>query len=257
MAGYSRQPNGKRFLIHGGMDIFRAPDLIREGFWPYLQNIRQRILGRITGRPTTGAALYTYPSAPNTIVRLNDTTPNGPASGFVRIIATDSGALYVNGTEVDSGMTGQPPSICINQPDQSVQPWAYIADSSMATVIVSDSQQCTGMIKLRSDMLTRKTGIKEPQYPVQVSINVDSSSLWLSLPANTPPWTNIGGVNADYDYNGTDTQPPYPAIIATPVGGATVQLTVTGTATVNGATHAPGDSASGAPGTQLTIPATS
>ena len=118
----------------------------------------------------------------------------------------------------------------------------------MATVIVSDSQQCTGMIKLRSDMLTRKTGIKEPQYPVQVSINVDSSSLWLSLPANTPPWTNIGGVNADYDYNGTDTQPPYPAIIATPVGGATVQLTVTGTATVNGATHAPGDSASGAPG---------
>ena len=234
MAGYSRQPNGKRFLIHGGMDIFRAPDLIREGFWPYLQNIRQRILGRITGRPTTGAALYTYPSAPNTIVRLNDTTPNGPASGFVRIVATDAGALYVNGTEVDSGLSGLPPSVCINQPDQSVQPWAYIADSSMATVIVSDSQQCTGMIKLRSDMLTRKTGIKEPQYPVQVSINVDSSSLWLSLPANTPPWTNIGGVNADYDYNGTDTQPPYPAIIATPVGGATVQLWVTGTATVNG-----------------------
>ena len=176
MAGYKREPNGKRFLIHGGMDIFRAPDLIREGFWPYLQNIRQRIMGRITGRPTTGAALYAYPSAPNTIVRLNDTTPNGPAAGFVRIIATDSGALYVNGTEVDSGMSGQPPSICINQPDQSVQPWAYIADSSMATVIVSDSQQCTGMIKLRSDMLTRKTGIKEPQYPVQVSINVDSSS---------------------------------------------------------------------------------
>jgi len=257
VAGYKREPNGKRFLIHGGMDIFRAPDLIREGFWPYLQNIRQRIMGRITGRPTTGAALYTYPSAPNAIVRLNDTTQNGPAVGFVRIIATDSGALYVNGTEVDSGMTGQPPSICINQPDQSVQPWAYIADSSMATVIVSDSQQCTGMIKLRSDMLTRKTGIMEPQYPVQVSINVDSSSLWLSLPANTPPWTNIGGVNADYDYTGTDTQPPYPATIATPVGGATVQLWVTGTATVNGAVHAPGDagpSTAGYPGDFIVSP---
>jgi hypothetical protein len=234
-----------------------APDLVPEGEYIYLQNIRQRIMGRITGRPTTGAALYTYPSAPNTIVRLNDTTPNGPAVGFVRIIATDSGALYVNGTEVDSGMTGQPPSICINQPDQSVQPWAYIADSSMATVIVSDSQQCAGMIKLRSDMLTRKTGIMEPQYPVQVSINVDSSSLWLSLPANTPPWTNIGGVNADYDYNGTDTQPPYPAIIATPVGGATVQLTVTGTATVNGSVHAPGDagpSTAGYPGDFIVSP---
>ena len=193
MAGYKRESNGKRFLVKGGMNTRVAPDLVPEGEYIYLQNVRQRILGRITGRPTTGAALYTYPSAPNTIVRLNDTTPNGPASGFVRVIATDSGALYVNGTEVDSGMTGQPPSICINQPDQSVQPWAYIADSSMATVIVSDSQQCTGMIKLRSDMLTRKTGIKEPQYPVQVSINVDSSSLWLSLPATTPPWTNIGG----------------------------------------------------------------
>ena len=257
MAGYKREPNGKRFLIHGGMDIFRAPDLIREGFWPYLQNIRQRIMGRITGRPTTGAALYTYPSAPNAIVRLNDTTPNGPAAGFVRIIATDSGALYVNGTEVASGLSGLSPSICINQPDQSVQPWAYIADSSMATVIVSDSQQCTGMIKLRSDMLTRKTGIMEPQYPVQVSINVDSSSLWLSLPANTPPWTNIGGVNADYDYTGTDTQPPYPATIATPVGGATVQLWVTGTATVNGAVHAPGDagpSTAGYPGDFIVSP---
>ena len=113
------------------------------------------------------------------------------------------------------------------------------------------------MIKLRSDMLTRKTGIKEPQYPVQVSINVDSSSLWLSLPANTPPWTNIGGVNADYDYNGTDTQPPYPAIIATPVGGATVQLTVTGTATVNGSVHAPGDagpSTAGYPGDFIVSP---
>ena len=128
MAGFARQPNGKRFLVKGGMNTRVAPDLVPEGEYIYLQNIRQRILGRITGRPTTGAALYTYPSAPNTIVRLNDTTPNGPASGFVRIIATDSGALYVNGTEVDYGLSGQPPSICINQPDQSVQPWAYIAD---------------------------------------------------------------------------------------------------------------------------------
>jgi hypothetical protein len=98
------------------------------------------------------------------------------------------------------------------------------------------------MVKVRSDGLTYKTGIKEPQLPPQVGVNTTSITEQLTLPANTPPWTNIGGVNALYNYGGTDGQPPFPTIIPTPVVGSTVALTVTGTATVNGTTHAPGDS---------------
>lgn len=240
---YNREANGKRFLP-GGMNLSKAPDLLGASEYAYLQNTRVRIGGRITGRPTTGAPVATVGAAPHTIVRLNDTTPDGPVAGYVRIIGA-AGSMYVNATEVATGFSGNPVPVCPFQPNQSVQPWAYATDSSTAVVIPSYSGytgQVTGAIKIRSDGTTRKTGVKEPQSSCLVSTNTDNVTQWLTLPATTPPWTNIGGVNANYNYSGTDTQPPYPATISTPVAGATVTLTVTGTATVNGTAHAPGDS---------------
>jgi hypothetical protein len=152
--------------------------------------------------------------------------------------------MYVNGVQVASGFSGNPVSLVSLEPGQSVEPWMYVGDiSANVTIPITDStsQTCTGMVKIRSDKLTRKTGIKEPQYPPIVGINTISVTQWLSLPADTPPWTNINGVNPNQNYAGNDNQPPYPTTIATPVPGATVTLVVTGTATVNGATHAPGD----------------
>jgi len=238
---YQREPNGKRFAIRGGLNTVLSPDLVPDGQYPYLQNARSYLGGRIVGRATTGNALYTLAAPPHTIVRMNDSSPSGPAAGYVRVIGA-AGAMYVNSTEAASGFSGNPLSIITSQPDQSVQPWAYIGDTSQAVTITSSGQTCTGMVKVRSDGLTRKTGIKEPQSAPLVGVNTVNVTQWLTLPANTPPWTNIGGVNANYNYSGTDTQPPYPATIATPVAGSTVTLTVTGTATVNGSSHAPGDS---------------
>lgn len=261
MPNYKREPNGRRFNLKGGMNLVLSPDLVPEGQYPYLQNVRARLEGRIVGRPTMGAALYTLPDVPHTIVRMNDSTPNGPPAGFVRVIGADStaGALFVNSTLVATGLSGNPIAILPFGPDQSVQPWAYIGDSSQNTRIVVDStaQAYTGMLKVRSDGLTRKTGIKEPQSAPSVGINTIVVTQYLTLPANTPPWTNVGGVNPDYNYSGTDNQPPYPATISTPVGGSTVALTVTGTATVNGSTHAPGDSgpsSAGFPGDFIATP---
>lgn len=131
------------------------------------------------------------------------------------------------------------------RPNQSVSPVMYVGDSAAAgAVTVSGGFTCSGMIKAFSSGITRKMGIKEPQSAPIVGINTVNVTEWLTLPATSPPWTNINGVNADHNYSGTDTQPPYPAIISTPVPGSTVTLAVTGTATVNGSSHAPGDSGS-------------
>ena len=253
---YSRQKDGKRFVLAGGLNTVKPADLLSEGEYPYLQNVRANLQGRIVGRPTAVGPLYTLPAAPNAIVRMNDTSPNGPVAGYVRILSA-AGVVYVNSSPVATGLSGAIPAVLPFEPDQSVQPWAYVGDSSQAVTISATSQSCTGMIKVRSDGLTRKTGIKEPQLSPQVGVNTTSITEYLTLPATTPPWTNVGGVNAAYNYSGTDIQPPFPTIIATPVAGSTVTLTVTGSATVNGAAHAPGDagpSSSTYPGAFITTP---
>jgi hypothetical protein len=230
---YSRERNGKRFLLKGGLNTVKALDLLTEGEYAYIQNVRALIDGRIVGRPTTDAVVDSYGASPHTIVRMNDFSPLAPVAGFVRMVG-EAGVLCAEATNVASGFSGNPLSILPFGPNQSVQPWAYVGDSSQAVTITATGQSCTGMVKVRSDGLARKTGIKEPQTAPIVSVNTSTVTEYLSLPANTPPWTNIGGANPDYNYTGTDARPPFPTSIPTPISGATVTLTVTGTATVNG-----------------------
>jgi len=65
--------------------------------------------------------------------------------------------LYAGFTQVDTGYSGNPLSLVPFRPNQSVQPWMYVGDSLK-------------MSKVRSDGLTYKMGIKEPQAtPVIVS----------------------------------------------------------------------------------------
>ena len=157
-----------------------------------------------------------------------------------------------------TGLSGNKVSLVPFQPNQSTEAVMYAGDSAAAgAVTVTGGFSCSGMVKVFANGTSRKMGIKEPQAPPIVGVNTVNVTQWLTLPATTPPWTNIGGVNADYNYSGSDTQPPYPATIATPVAGSIVTLTVTGTATVNGSTHAPGDSGpstAGYPGDFIATP---
>ena len=225
-----------------GLDLTSPLNRIKEGFAAVAVNVRRYLVGGFMLRTPLTDALFSLSAAVQSIARVNDTTSLGPPSGYTLISVDANGNLYNGESSVAEGLSGNPVSIAPFQPNQSVQPWAYIGDSKVAGVTVTDGFACGGMVKVRSDGLTRKTGIKEPQQAPIVGINTTTVTQWLNLPATTPPWTNIGGVNANYNYSGTDVQPPYPATIATPVAGATVTLTVTGTATVNGAVHGPGDS---------------
>lgn len=226
-----------------GMDVTHPVNRLKAGFCLVATNVRAYLKAGFALRNQLSAPIYTLLAVVRSIARMNDATPSGPTSGYTIVSVDANGNLWNGAVKVATGLSGNQVSLQAQQPNQSVQPWMYVGDSAAAgAVTVSGSFQCAGMVKVRSDGLVRKTGIKEPQSAPLVGINTVNVTQWLTLPASTPPWTNIGGVNANYNYTGTDSQPPFPATISTPVSGATVALTVTGTATVNGASHAPGDS---------------
>ena len=161
---YSREPNGRRFSLKGGMNTYKSPDLMTETEWPYLQNIRAYLGDRITGRNTQSSDLVTISTGtPHSLRRMNDTTPAGPVSGFVLITGAGPN-IYANSTIVATGLSSNPVALDPFRPNASVQPWMYIGDSApFPNVTVDSSFHCAGMIKVRSDGLSRKTGIAEPQ----------------------------------------------------------------------------------------------
>ena len=223
-----------------GLDLTSPLNRIRAGFAAMCVNVRRYLVGGFALRNP-----LSMPSIPysNRAVDSTDERCDSARSG-VRLhyhIEGRGGKRLERCDEVATGLSVNPVSLQPFQPNQSVQPWMYVGDSAAAgAVTVSGAFTCSGMIKVRSDGVTRKTGIKEPQAPPIVGINtVNVTQRLTPFRATTPPWTNIGGVNANYNYSGMDTQPPYPATISTPIVASTVTLTVTGaTGQRNAGNHA-------------------
>lgn len=229
-----------------GMSLTDPLNRMPAGRVAMAENVRGYIEGGFTLRNRLGDAIVTVDSSIHTIQRLNDTTPAGPVDGYCYIIGTDSGSIYDNATKVAEGLSGNPVSMVNFRPNTSVEPWTYIGDDApYPNVTVDSSYTCTGMIKVRSDGVSRKMGIKEPQTSPVVSTSGTTTPFSGTLNANSVPWTNFSGANPSYNYSQT-TDPGTggvgnPFIVALPAGSQTITIAVTGTATVNGATAAPGD----------------
>ena len=196
----------------------------------------------------TNSEPINLPAPPHSIRRLNDSTPNGPASGYALVIGA-AGKMYVNNSQVASGMSGNPVSMVPFRPNASPQPYMYIGDSSLAvsipSYIASGYGFVSGMLKIRSDGLTTKMGIKEPQLAPVVSTAPASVSVTGTLLASDVPWTNFLGKNVPgYDYG--QTTEPLPSTSITPpfiidvANANTITITsLTGTATINGGSKTP------------------
>ena len=241
-----------------GLDLTSPMNRIKAGFAAMCANVRAYFKGGFSLRNLLTGAIVTVSSAIETICRLNDTTPTGPAGGFVYIIAA-GGDIFVgsSGTlsSIASGLSGNQVSIIPFRPNASVKPWGYIGDAAPTPTghlnyVTIDTEfalngdpttfNCASMLKVRSDGLIYKMGIREPQVSPTVSTAGTTTTGTDSLPATTIPWTNAGGANPSYNYDQT-TGGTSPVVISTPVGSQTLTLVVTGTATVNGAVHSPGD----------------
>jgi hypothetical protein len=234
---YKREPNGNRFQM-SGMSVVLPIDMMA-GKYPYLQNVRSYLGGRMTARATQAAAVQTLGAAVHSLRRLNDTTPLGPPSGFA-LIGGAGDTLYCNSTALATGLSSNPFSQVPFRPNSSPEPWMYIADSSQSTHIINPAFNAAGMLKVRADGLTYKMGVEEPQEAPDVATETTTVTGAVSVLGTARPWSNVAGANPTFGYgdNGNGTGP---TVIATPITGASLTLTATGTATVNGSPHAPGD----------------
>jgi len=243
-----------------GLDLTSPINRLKSGFAAMCVNVRAYFKGGFQIRNLLTNAIITVADAIETIARLNDTTPAGPGSGYTYVIAAGT-KIYAASTgspsAIATGMSGNPVSMVPFRPNASVQPWMYIGDSaptpagSITYVTISTKYaingdattfDCSSMLKVRSDSLIYKMGIEEPQTAPVVSTTGTTTTGTDALPATTVPWTNVGGVNPSYNYGQTSgSDGTSPVIISTPAGAQTLTLAITGTATVNGATHGPGD----------------
>lgn len=221
---YKREQDGLRFALKG-MNTILPPDAQPQGKFPYLQNVRSYRGNQARGRATQSTPLFALPAPVHTLRRMNDLTPAGPVGGFT-IIGGAGGGLFNNATQVDSGYSGNPLSFVPFRPNQSVQPWMYVADSLK-------------MSKVRSDGLTYKDGVAEPQAAPVVGTENTTVSGSVFVPGTTMPWLTAGGQNPSYNYGaGGGTGP----VSITAAAGTTITLTASGTVNTSyGVGQAPGN----------------
>ena len=161
-------PDSPRMVFEnaGGMSTVQSTDLIKDGQWAYLQNIRKLLGGRMTARPPLGNNLLVsaIPSDITSLTRMVDPYMGAPGYFFIE---GAEGKLYINVTQAAFGLSGNPLSFLPYRPMASPQPWCYIADPSLVVsipnYIASGYGLVAGMLKVRSDGTVWKIGIKEPQ----------------------------------------------------------------------------------------------
>ena len=259
----------------GGLDLTSPINRIRAGMVAIAQNVRAYLSGGFALRnPLTDAIISALPTPVHTIRRLNDSTPNGPASGYTLIIGAGTSLYAWNSTIglvlVATGLSGNPLSMIPFRPNASVQPWMYVFDSSPAGTVtlitkylISGSAvnfSSNGMLKVRSDGLCYKMGVKEPQLAPVVSTANSTVAFGGgsgNLLATTIPWTNHSGANTGYNFGesngfpGTDGTAPF--IVNVRNASFVTISSITGTATINGGaatptTNGPSTSSSTNPG---------
>jgi hypothetical protein len=200
-----------------GMNVTSPINRIPSGETALAQNVRAYLDGGFALRnPLSAAIISELPTPIHTIRRLNDTTPNGPASGYTLIIGAGTSIYAWNPTIslklVAMGLSGNPLSMIPFRPNASVQPWMYVGDSaaygsvSLITTYLINGDSVTftsnGMLKVRSDGLCWKMGVKEPQLAPVVSTANSSVAFGGvgALLATAIPWTNYLSQNPSFNY---------------------------------------------------------
>ena len=228
MALFEREKQGVRLGI-GGIDLVHPIDRMPPNRFPYIQNCRAYKKIAVVGRNLLTNALYTLASAVHSLRRMNDSTPNGPSSGYSiingagTVLSAWNSSLGVK--NVATGLSGNPVSLVPFRPNASVQPWTYVADSAPQGNVTITTEylingtgttfQTNGMVKVSCNSgysgtptpsaICYKSGIKEPQLaPV---IGTQNTSVPFggigSLSATTIPWTNYNTANSSFNYGET------------------------------------------------------
>lgn len=158
-----------------------------DNFFPFAVNARTCEDGVIGPRPPLADPYATNLGGGTAVLslhRMQDSTPNGPATGYVYISTSPIGGIYVvNPSEVNplpslTGFSGKRVSIVPYRPGSSVQPWAYIGDTLR-------------MGKVNSLKVGYRMGIAEPQVG---AVAIIGGVQYQSLAGfnGIPPWVPFG-----------------------------------------------------------------
>ena len=194
-------PDSQRFSFEnsGGMNTMTAPDLLKPGQYPFLQNTRKLLDGRLIARPPLGANLLgsALGSGPTSLTRMED--PYLP--GFVYILGA-AGAMYVNASSVATGLSENPLSFLPYRPPATPKPFMYVADPSLDVTVPAYTDSgygnVAGMLKVRSDGTVYKIGVMEPQTAPGVAVSSGVTGVTIVTPGSgqtdgTYPITGSGG----------------------------------------------------------------
>jgi hypothetical protein len=172
---YIRDKTGNALDLLGGMNLMLATNLIPQGQgFSFLQNVRRNLAGRAVSRPALGANILPgvlTGEQVTSLTRMNDATPYGPPSGYILIIGTLAGNLWVwdGGSSlgiVRYSLSGKPLSFVTFRPNASPQPWCYVADSTGFYKVRWDG---SGIIGIPDQF---KVGIVEPQIAPGVAVPI-------------------------------------------------------------------------------------
>jgi hypothetical protein len=172
---------GIRLDIAGGINTSTSPDQLQAG-WPYIANVRRILKSRTVARPPLGAnqLASALPAGPTSVSRLGDPYLGG--SGYALVIGA-AGKMYVNASEVASGLSGAPLSFLNYRPTGTPRPYCYTGDASLAVTLENPSYASygtvAGMVKARADGTVWKTGIKEPQTAPAITTSGGTSPIWV------------------------------------------------------------------------------
>src|SRR5271156_4227362 len=160
----------------GGFDVTSPINRIQPSRVAMAANVRAYAKGGFKLRNLITPPIVVVNATIQTIARLNDTTPAGPPSGFSYIFNGGPTLYSYTGSTLmtdATGLSGNPISLIPFRPNASVQPWMYTGDTSQDDVVTiytkfatnnaATTFQTNGMLKVRSDGLTYKAGIMEPQ----------------------------------------------------------------------------------------------
>lgn len=103
-------PDGFR-LQFGGMNTVMPPDQMPPNKYPYAQNVRSYVRQRVGPRAAQDDAVVVAAGSVHSICRLNDSTPAGPASGYVLVVGADANLFLSSSPAARVPLPPSPPIV--------------------------------------------------------------------------------------------------------------------------------------------------
>lgn len=145
---YKSQPY--KFICKG-VDLLHPVDLMPDGLYPILENLRSLYEGTLQPRMTLDAvSVFDVAGSIHTLRRLNDATSSAPSTQWTRFIGAGA-SVYAGQYQwpsIDAGYSGNPVSLIPYRPENSPVPYMYIFDSARKIKAkLSGTTQALGIVR--------------------------------------------------------------------------------------------------------------